>query len=449
MEVFNSIWNILISQNYILANFIVCLFLFIQIPISLKFFILILNIHINSKQKVLYYVFTFILCALSSYLIPNPFSIILIILIFPFMFKHVLKVNFLQAISAEFVPAIFAVIFEICITRLSLIYFDCDYCCCLSIPFNRIVLSLLFSLFLFILYILVKHYNFNISNLNTISAKNKQILVINCILAFTILFLQIILVNIYNEIIPFSIILLNVLCFIVYSCFTIFGMIKAMYLEKATEYLAQEKAYNKTLQSTQDNVKALKHDFSNIVSGIMGYLEVDDFDGLREYCKHFSRDFNHVKNLSTLSPELINNPAIYSILSNKYYKATDLNIHINLEYFFDFNTLNMPIYEFARIFGILMDNAIEATSECSDRIINIIIRNDLNPKRQLLIIENTYKDKNIDINKIYLKGFSTKKNNTGLGLWEIDRILSKHTNITRFTSKNSTFFKQQLEIYPE
>ena len=51
----------------------------------------------------------------------------------------------------------------------------------------------------------------------------------------------------------------------------------------------------------------------------------------------------------------------------------------------------MKIYEFTRILGILMDNAIEAAYECDNKIINVEIRKDFKVNRQLLIIENTYK----------------------------------------------------------
>ena len=65
----------------------------------------------------------------------------------------------------------------------------------------------------------------------------------------------------------------------------------------------------------------------------------------------------------------------------------------------------MGIYEFTRILVILMDNAIEATSECDNKYIHVEIRNDFSRNRQLLIIENTYKNIDVDIEKIYEKGF--------------------------------------------
>ena len=101
-------------------------------------------------------------------------------------------------------------------------------------------------------------------------------------------------------------------------------------------------------------------------------------------------------------------------------------------------------------FGILMDNAIEASSQCQDKMIHLTIRKDFKSPRQLLIIENTYADKAIDTEKIFEKGYTTKQDdskNHGLGLWKVRQILLKSTNLNLFTHKDDTYFKQQLEIY--
>ena len=107
----------------------------------------------------------------------------------------------------------------------------------------------------------------------------------------------------------------------------------------------------------------------------------------------------------------------------------------------------MKIYEFTRIFGILLDNAIEATLECENKEIIICIKKDDSKNRQLAIVKNTYKDKNIDTEKIYEKGYSTKPNNTGLGLWKVRQILKSNNNLNLYTSKTNDYFSQQLEIY--
>ena len=107
----------------------------------------------------------------------------------------------------------------------------------------------------------------------------------------------------------------------------------------------------------------------------------------------------------------------------------------------------MKIYEFARILGILLDNAIEASKDCDEKIINIVFRDDLKNNRQLIIVENTYQNKDVDLEKIFEKGISGKENHTGLGLWEIRKIVKKNSNVNLYTSKTDKFFSQQLELY--
>lgn len=118
-----------------------------------------------------------------------------------------------------------------------------------------------------------------------------------------------------------------------------------------------------------------------------------------------------------------------------------------MTFLLDLTTLNMRIYDFARILGILLDNAIEASKECDEKIINITFRNDLKNNRQLICVENTYNNKNIDTEKIFEKGTSEKENHTGLGLWEVRKIIKKNKNANLFTSKTDKFFSQQLELY--
>ena len=67
----------------------------------------------------------------------------------------------------------------------------------------------------------------------------------------------------------------------------------------------------------------------------------------------------------------------------------------------------------------------------------------------VMIIENTYLNKDVDIDRIFDKDFSTKskETNSGLGLWEVRQVLKKNNNLNLFTTKNEEFFVQQFEIY--
>ena len=355
----------------------------------------------------------------------------------------------MKAILAEFLPVLCITVLEIIISRIFLVIFNKSYETCALIPIFRLLINGVIYLTLFFVTQLSKHFKLNIKIFESIGKQNKILIISNIIVAMIVMFMQGYLIVFYNDRLPSFIAVINILPLIAYFTISIYSIIKAMNLEKAREDLEQEKQYNKTLQILHDNLRAFKHDFANIISGIGGYVETDDMEGLKKYYKQLLQDCNQVNNLGSLNPDSINSPAVYAVLANKYYKADSAGIKISLDSFIDFNHLYMGIYEFTRILGILMDNAIEAACECDNKYIHVEIRNDDSRNRQLLIVENTFKNKDINVDKIYEKGYSTKPHNTGLGLWEVEKILKKNKNVTRFTSKDGDLFKQQIEIYNE
>ena len=449
MEILNNIWIALTTENTTIINIMLVLFLFIEMPLTMELFLTILNISANKKQKLTYLALTIPIGIVCVFLIPKPYSNIVTLISAPIIIMYVFKIKFLKALCAEFIPVICITVFETIVTRLFLIFFNCTYEMCAYIPIYRLVSTLFVYLSIFVLYKLLLLFKVTINILDNISKRNKRVILLNILFALIVVFMQMYLIGYYNDKLPLFIIIIDILSIVVYFLLSIYSMVKTMKLEKVEEDLEQEKLYNKTLQILHDNIRAFKHDFANIVSGIGGYVDTNDMEGLRKYYKQLLQDCKQVSNLGSLNPEVINSPSVYSVLANKYYRADSLGIKINLDSFIDFKNLNMGIYEFTRILGILMDNAIEAASECDNKLVNVIIRNDNKQHRQLLRIENTYKDKNIDLDKISEKGYSTKPNNTGLGLWEVDRIIKKHKNLARFTTKNDEFFIQQLEIYDE
>ena len=132
-------------------------------------------------------------------------------------------------------------------------------------------------------------------------------------------------------------------------------------------------------------------------------------EGLKKYYLELEDDCQRVNNLYILNPEVVNNDGIYNLLTKKYNEADSKNIKVNITFLLDLGNLHMKVYEFARILGILFDNAIEASSECKEKIINLSFRNDTKNSRELVIIENTFNDKNVDIDKIFEKGVSGKE----------------------------------------
>ena len=117
----------------------------------------------------------------------------------------------------------------------------------------------------------------------------------------------------------------------------------------------------------------------------------------------------------------------------------------------DLTNINMKIYLLTRALGILIDNAIEAAKDSDEKEIIITFRKDIQKHKQLFIIQNTYSNKDINIDEIFEKGKTTKvtkdSKNHGLGLWEIRQLLKKNHNLNLYTTKTEKYFKQQFEIY--
>ena len=196
-----------------------------------------------------------------------------------------------------------------------------------------------------------------------------------------------------------------------------------------------------------DDVKSFKHDFENMVSVIGGFINNNDMENLKKYYKNLFDDCQKLNSYSILNPEIINNSGIYNLLIKEFKKAEDKNVKINLDCFIDFNDIHMSIYELSRILGIFIDNAIEAAATSNNKSINISFRDSKSNRSQIIIVENTYTNKDVNISKIFEKGISSKENHSGVGLWKVRNIINFNKNLNLITTKNDKYFKQQLEIY--
>ena len=447
MNIFQTIWTALTTENTVLTNLVIIPLYFIEAYVSMKLFSVVLNINSTKKQKQIYILVVGCIGVLIKLIFATPYSTYLNVISIILSIVFILKVNFFKAILALFIPFLTTAIVESIVAKLYASIFLNDYFTAINIPIQRFCLAFVVYCINYLIYILLKYFKLAIPKFEILDKKKKTLLALNIIFGIILIASQIYVMTFFGFELPFFVVLLSVLSLIVYFIISMYTIFATSELETTSMKLEEAQLYNKTLQILHDNIRAFKHDFWNIVQGIGGYVGKDDMEGLKSYYSKLVEDCAQVNNLTALSPSVVNNPAIYNILANKYHMADELGIKINLEVFMDLNELNINSYELTRILGILMNNAIEASKECEDKTINVTFRKDKKKNMQLIVVENTYMDKNIDTEKIYEKGYSTKEGNTGLGLWEIRQIMKKHNNLNLFTSKSEEFFSQQFEIY--
>lgn len=447
MEILNTIWSALTSENEILTNVLFIPLTFVEIWLTTLLFVAILKISYTFKQMLSYIISFSIFAIIFSFFVPTPFNTFFNIITCPILIILIFKVTPFKAILAEVIPNIIFVIVSIILHNIFIALFNLPTTLLATIPIYKVSFSVITYFIVYLLYCFFKNNNINISILDTLKKKDNIILTINFVIGIIAIGIQSYISSLYSDVLPFYISLIDISILLVYFIFSLYSLSRTNQLETTTQNLEQSREYNKTLEILHDNIRVFKHDLGNIMTTMGGYIQVGDLEKLRNYYNGLQSDFNKINNLNVLSPFVINEPAIYSLLTNKYHLAESKGITVNLEIFLDLKELRMDVYQFTRILGILMDNAIEASSECEEKIISVAIRKDFHSERQLLIIENTYTNKNIDTEKIFEKGYSTKENNTGIGLWEVRQILKKNNNLNLFTSKTNKFFSQQLEIY--
>ena len=450
MNIFQTIWNAISTPNETLINISGLFLCFIEVYVNMCLFTTLLNINASKRNKIIYVVALSTVAFLLRIFLPDPYGTIINMVYGILLIKFVLKASILKSIFAEFIPIFIMSALELFLLKFYLKIFNIPYDYVMTIPLHRVCFALFIYLCIFLLYKLIKYVKFNI-NIDILSKKNKILFIVSAILGLCVIATQLYLISYYSDTLPVIITLVDIIGLASYFFLSLYSMLNVAKLELTTRDLEVQQWHNKELQDMHDNLRTFKHDFNNIIQSIGGYLDKDDMEGLRKYYKGLLADCKIIVNLAALDPNVINSPSIYNILSSKYYKANENGITMNIESFLNLTEIedNMKIYEFIRMFGILLDNAIEAAKECEKKEINVYFRKELNRHRLVVIVENTYTNKDVDIDKIYEKNYTSKndKENHGLGLYEVRKILSRNNNLNLFTTKNSEYFKQQLEIY--
>ncbi len=447
MDLWGNIWTAISTPNEGVVNLIALPLFIVENALILYLFLYLLNIKGSKKQKGMYLLISSLTSMISLLYLPAPFNSFINYIILFLAIKFVFKISILKSILAIILPTIIYALIGTLVLNPFMKILNVDYEIIHSIPIYRVG-------YLFISYIctfgvikVLKHKNLYIRVLEDLDKKSKKLLITNLILGFVVLAIQFIITLYYVESLPIIITLLSFISLLAYFSINIYSLTKTNQLYLTAKRLENAEEYNKTLQILHDNIRGFKHDYDNTVAAIGGYIRTNDMEGLKQYYSQLEDECLKVNRMYMLNPNIINNPGIYSLLTTKYNEAEELNIKMNITVLWDLSKINMKIYEFTKIFGILIDNAIDAAKESEEKIINVTFKDDEKNNMQYLKIENSYKDKNVDIDAIFEKGKTSKENHTGLGLWEIRKILQANNNLNLHTTKDDKYFSQQFEIY--
>lgn len=223
--------------------------------------------------------------------------------------------------------------------------------------------------------------------------------------------------------------------------------------KRAKERLAQEKRtkyeltqYINTLETVTSNIRKNHHDFSNILFSLGGYIyqtpinEKELIAYFESVTQTFEEDYHYFIEISKLKNLAI--PELKTLIFTKFMAATKRNIAFEIEIENQITNLSIDHLELSRIFGILLDNAMEAAAESEQPYVRLAIFEDR--KDYVVILVNSTKQKNV-VSFIHQKNFTTKGEGHGLGLAIVKSIVQNYADtLTLKTSQKEYEFCQTL-----
>ena len=391
--------------------------------------------------------FSIFACSAVKVILPLFNTLLALSLLFV-TFYFIMRLNFVKSTLLVVFDFICTTLSELAGFTLATVLFNksfdnlmTDY---LATSFVLIIEILTIILFTNILRIMLKKFTKLNLLINTITTKqllNFILLIIICICPQLILFV------IQKYSFPLYFLIINCIQVIIISIVLFVYVNKSLEKDKAETDLIATRLHNETMSGMVDGLKTLKHDFNNIIQTLSGYSKAKEYKELDEYIDKLLKEFKVVNTLGTIDPEIFNEPGIYGIVGAKYFLITNDDITMDIEVFTNIKEINFPMPELARILGILLDNAYEATKKAKNPYVRLEMKYDNRKCADIIRVINTY-DTNItiDLEKIYKKGFSSKKVKSGIGLWEVKKLVSKISNSQVYANIENDKFIQNIII---
>lgn len=182
--------------------------------------------------------------------------------------------------------------------------------------------------------------------------------------------------------------------------------------------------YISSLLHTNQEFRAIKDDFYNVLQGYGGYLSAKDYDGLEKYHKKLFATTKSVGDFLSIIEVLRPRIAVYSLLESMVEKAKVGNVSFSINKICDMADVVLDDIDLCRVLGILLDNAIEEAQISAHKQVNISFEQK-DKQTVVLAISNTTKNE-VDINMIFKEGYTTKESHSGIGLSQVVHILNNY-----------------------
>ncbi|AYY61067.1 quorum-sensing sensor histidine kinase AgrC [Staphylococcus epidermidis] len=239
---------------------------------------------------------------------------------------------------------------------------------------------------------------------------------------------------------------ITVLLSLVILLLSAFALREMKYKRKLQEIEAYYE-YTLRIESINNEMRKFRHDYVNILTTLSDYIREDDMPGLRKYFdEHIvpMKDKLKTRSIKMNGIEKLKVREIKGLITTKIIQAQEKRIPISIEVPDEIDRIDMNTVELSRIIGIIVDNAIEASENLEEPLINIAFID--NDESVTFIVMNKCSDDIPKIHELFEQGFSTKGDNRGLGLSTLKELTDSNENVLLDTVIENGYFVQKVEI---
>lgn len=212
------------------------------------------------------------------------------------------------------------------------------------------------------------------------------------------------------------------------------------------ETIAQQQAHMELLEELQQEIRAFRHDVTNLFSGLTLQAQEGDLNGIQEFMKKTSSYFDEKLGNEIKQMDCLNNIQLYpirSLLTTKLAAMRQRHMQGVLEVLYPVQERQMmETADMLRGLGILIDNAMEAVPEKNGQIRLIMLQEE---KELYIAVANNYETEP-NLNALSEKGYTTKGSGHGTGLSSYRKIISGYPGCIARTYLRDGFFVQELRI---
>jgi len=179
MEIFQTIWTALTTENELLTKFILIPSVFIENILNVLIFCTLLNISCSKQNKTLYILTVSSLGNIFNLIIPNPYRSFVNLFLMILCIKLFFKTNILKTILSLIIPILVTVLCESIITKVFSSVIDFNSLTLVNVPIYRLLVTFSIELLEFLVYLLIRYSKLQISLLENMSINGKIMFILN------------------------------------------------------------------------------------------------------------------------------------------------------------------------------------------------------------------------------------------------------------------------------